>query len=580
MTKKALVTLILVAAISMVFAQAANLFFSEYIEGASNNKALEIFNGTGASVDLSQYTVKLGSNGNSWSATNFHDLEGTLDNNSVYVIANSGAAAAILNVADATSTVTYFNGNDAIALFQGDTMIDIIGIYMVDPGTAWDVAGVAGATLNHTLIRKPNVTQGNLDWASSAGTNMDDSEWLVEAQDYFDNIGAHTFNPGTAEMAGTPTFDPPAGAYTQAINVSMSSATAGATIHYTLDGTEPTESSATYSNPIAINSNTTVKAKAWAENFDPSYTATANYVFPIAIQNLSELRQQTADGSTVYMIPGNVILTFKQNFRHQKFVQDDQAAILIDDQAGVITTNYQIGDAIAGITGKLSTNFETLQFQPTLDPGAPVSSGNNVFVPTLTVAQLNADINVNHYQSRLVLINDVSFDNPSGNYTINPAVTYPISDATGAMAFRTSFYDVDYIDTPLHQGQFNVMGIIAHFQSTAQITPRRLADFNPVSNEDPTLSPAQVSLIGNYPNPFNPDTTILFQMEKTAPADLTIYNQKGQIVRSFTVQANQGMNNLHWNGMDTNGKAVSSGVYFFRLKSGSYSSTRKMVLMK
>ncbi|MDD3103182.1 MAG: chitobiase/beta-hexosaminidase C-terminal domain-containing protein [Candidatus Cloacimonetes bacterium] len=580
MMKKALVSLILVAAISMVFAQAANLFFSEYIEGSSNNKALEIFNGTGATVDLSEYSVKLGSNGNSWSATNFLEMEGTLADNSVYVIANSQAAAAILNVADVTSTVTYFNGNDAIALFHGDTMIDIIGVYMEDPGTAWDVAGTPGATLNHTLIRKPNVVQGSTDWASSAGSNMDNSEWLVHPQDYFDNIGTHEFNPSSSEMAGTPTFDPPAGAYTQAIAVSLSSSTAGATIRYTLDQSEPTESSQVYSAPISVSANTTIKAKAWADGFDPSYTATAAYIFPIVIQDLSELRQQAADNSSVYHIPGNVILTFKQNNRHQKYVQDAGAAILIDDQPGVITTNYQIGDAISGLTGKLNLYFETLQFLPTMDPGASVSSGNHVHVPIVTIAELNSDIGLNMYQSRLVQINDVQFDNPSGNYTTDPAVTYPISDATGAMSFRTSFYDVDYIDTPMHTGQFNVMGLIAHFQSTAQITPRMLADFNPVLNEDPTLSPAQISLIGNYPNPFNPETTIQFQMEKAAPVQVTIYNQKGQIVKSYAVQATQGINNLHWNGMDDSGKAVSSGVYYFRLKSGSYSSTKKMVLMK
>ncbi|MCB5252807.1 MAG: T9SS type A sorting domain-containing protein, partial [Candidatus Cloacimonetes bacterium] len=343
---------------------------------------------------------------------------------------------------------------------------------------------------------------------------------------------------------------------------------------------EPTESSQVYSAPISVSANTTIKAKAWADGFDSSYTATAAYIFPIVIQDLSELRQQAADNSSVYHIPGNVILTFKQNNRHQKYVQDAGAAILIDDQPGVITTNYQIGDAISGLTGKLNLYFETLQFLPTMDPGASVSSGNHVHVPIVTIAELNSDIGLNMYQSRLVQINDVQFDNPSGNYTTDPAVTYPISDATGAMSFRTSFYDVDYIDTPMHTGQFNVMGLIAHFQSTAQITPRMLADFNPVLNEDPTLSPAQISLIGNYPNPFNPETTIQFQMEKAAPVQVTIYNQKGQIVKSYAVQATQGINNLHWNGMDDSGKAVSSGVYYFRLKSGSYSSTKKMVLMK
>ncbi|HQH50383.1 MAG TPA: lamin tail domain-containing protein, partial [Candidatus Cloacimonadota bacterium] len=177
MIKKVLGTVILLGFITMMFAQAQTLFFSEYLEGSSNNKAIEIFNGTGAAVDLSQYSVKLGSNGNEWSTTNSVNLSGTLANNDVYVIANSQAIAAIQDVADLTHTVTYFNGNDCLGLFQGDTMIDIIGVYMNNPGTAWDVAGVTGATLNHTLIRKPEVTQGNTDWTSSAGTNADNSEW-------------------------------------------------------------------------------------------------------------------------------------------------------------------------------------------------------------------------------------------------------------------------------------------------------------------------------------------------------------------------------------------------------------------
>ena len=579
--KKTLVTLIMVVALSMIFAQAADLFFSEYIEGSSNNKAIEIFNGTGATVDLSQYSVKLGSNGNEWSATNSITLEGSLENNAVFVIANSSAAPEILGVSDITSTVTYFNGNDALGLFNGDTMIDAIGVYMENPGTAWDVAGVTGATLNHTLIRKPHIVQGNTSWASAAGTNVDDSEWLVEAQDYFANIGAHTFNPGGGDLTATPVFDPPAGAYTDAINVSITCATDGATIRYTTDGSEPTESSQTYSAPIAVSANTTLKAKAWADDYEPSYTATAAYIFPIVVQNLSELRQQNADNSSVYYVANEVILTFKQSNRNQKFVQDGGAAILIDDQPGVIVSNYQIGDAIEGLTGKLNLYYETLQFIPTMDPGPAVSSGNSVEIPTLTIAQINGDIGVNNYQSRLVHINDVQFDSASGNYATNPAQNYAISDASGAMTFRTSFYDVDYIDTPMHQGVFSVRGIIAHYQSTAQITPRMLADFNPTSIDDPTVTPAGITLMGNYPNPFNPLTTLQFNMDKAAPAQMQIFNQKGQLVKSFEIQTTQkGINKLQWDGTDNGGMSVSSGVYYFRLKSGSYSSTKKMILMK
>ena len=401
----------------------------------------------------------------------------------------------------------------------------------------------------------------------------------INRQVTIDNIEWTAYGSGQ-QFVANPTFDPPAGHYGSALDVTISTTTEGASIYYTMDGSDPSQSSTLFTAPVNVSAPTTIKARAYAPDHEPSAIVNAAYGFYVNVSSLSELRQQQADNSTVYHIPNNVILTFKQNNRHQKYVQDSGAAILIDDVPGVITTSYQVGDAIAGLTGKLNQYFETLQFLPISDPGPAVSSGNNINVPTLTIANLNSDIGVYQYQSRLVLINDVSFDSPSGNYTTDPAMTYAISDATGAMSFRTSFYDVDYIGTQMHSGQFNVMGIVAHFQNTAQITPRKLADFNPVSNDDPTLTPAQVSLIGNYPNPFNPETTIQFQMETAAPAQVTIYNQKGQVVKDFTVQATQGINNLHWNGMDNGGKAVSSGVYYFRLKSGKYSSTKKMVLMK
>ncbi|MDD3536571.1 MAG: FlgD immunoglobulin-like domain containing protein, partial [Candidatus Cloacimonetes bacterium] len=245
------------------------------------------------------------------------------------------------------------------------------------------------------------------------------------------------------------------------------------------------------------------------------------------------------------------------------------------------TTDYEIGDGISGLTGKLNPYFETLQFLPTVDPGAATSHGNDLEIPVLTISELTADIGINQYQSRMVQINNVSIDDASGNYTTNPAENYTISDATGSMTFRTTFFNVDYIDTPMHTGVITMRGIIAHFQDTVQITPRMLADFNPLANEELVASPSGISLKGNYPNPFNPHTTIEFNMEKAAPAQIEIYNQKGQIIKTIDVaNAHKGINTLSWNGTDNSGRGVSSGVYYFRLKSGSYSSTKKMVLMK
>jgi len=576
MIKKILLPILMLGFVSLIFAQAADLFFSEYVEGSSNNKAIEIFNGTGAPVDLSQYTVKLASNGGTWSTSNSVTLSGTLNNNDVFVIANSQANQTILDVADLTHTVTYFNGNDCLGLFHGDTMIDIIGVYQQDPGTAWPVAGIDGATLNHTLIRKPEVVQGNTDWLSGAGTNLDNSEWIVHPQDYIENLGSHTFNPGGEQHAATPTFDPPAGVYTEPISVTISSTTPSATIHYTLDGTNPTESSPTYTGPIPLNTNTTIKAIAYASGYAPSYIASASYFFPVVVTNLTELRAQTAGDGTVYMVSGQVVLTFQQSFRHQKYVQDNQAGVLIDDPSGVITTTYNLLDGITGLTGTIAYYNNMLQLTPVIDPGPATSSNSEIYIPTVTIAQINA--NVATYQARLVRIRNAHF---SETGTFATGQNYTLIDDTGSIVFRTTFYDVDYIGQPIPTGNFNIWVLVNQYNQTPQVTARMLSDWSDVPVDDDIETPIVAKLIGIYPNPFNPSTTISFYATKTESAQITIFNQKGQVVRTWDIDSREdGIKHILWDGMDQNGKPVSSGVYYCQMISGKYSSSRKMVLMK
>ena len=578
--KKALILIVMLAATAAIFAQvyAVDLFFSEYVEGTSNNKALEIFNGTGDPVDLSNYTVKLASNGGTWSTTNILTMSGVLDDGEVYVIANSGAEASILSIANVTSTVTYYNGNDVVGLFNGTTLIDIIGVYQQDPGTSnWPVAGTASATAEHTLIRKPTVIEGNTDFIAGAGTNADDSEWTVHPQNYFADLGQHTFDPGAPQQAATPTFNPPAGVYGNPISVTISSTTPGATIRYTTDGSEPGETSTLYSTPVAVATTTTLKAKAFASGFSPSYTATASYIFPVQLANIAALRAASPDGTTIYQLANEVILTMQQAWRHQKFVQDATAAILIDDYNSIITTPYNIGDGITGITGTLN-RYTTgmLQFWPVTNPGPATSTGNVIIPQLATIAEITN--NAETYQSRLMRLDNVHYASPSGDYAAQ--TSYDLVDATGTIVMRTQFSDANYIGTPMHQGNFNVYVIVTQYNTATQVTPRMLSDFNPVANDDEVHTPFAIQLIGNYPNPFNPETTIRFRMEKAAPAEVTIYSEKGQVVKTFNSIATAGINSIVWDGKDSNGNSVSSGVYLFRLKSGSYSSTKKMVLMK
>lgn len=103
----------------------------------------------------------------------------------------------------------------------------------------------------------------------------------------------------------------------------------------------------------------------------------------------------------------------------------------------------------------------------------------------------------------------------------------------------------------------------------------------PTSNEDGVAPVYTTQLIGNYPNPFNPETNIRFSLKDAAPVSIEIYNVKGQMVRKLVNDVKAAGDHVAvWNGTDNNGRAVSSGVYYFKMNTGKYSSTKKMILMK
>ena len=94
---------------SLAFGQSCTeLFFSEYLEGSSNNKSIEVYNPSTSTVNLSSYQIHRFNNGSATSSGTF-TLSGTLDSGEVYVISNPSANTSIMGKSDTTSSITYYN---------------------------------------------------------------------------------------------------------------------------------------------------------------------------------------------------------------------------------------------------------------------------------------------------------------------------------------------------------------------------------------------------------------------------------------------------------------------------------------
>jgi uncharacterized protein len=166
-----------------VTAGQGSLLLSQYVEGSSNNKAIELANRGTASIDLSTVTVESFNNGSVTPTNTFSPGAGTLAPGAVYVIANPSASSLILSVADATSAVTFFNGDDAIVVSVDGVVVDMFGTVGTDPGSAWTGGGLS--TLNQTLCRQNAVTSGN-----ATGFSDPSIEWDGFPIDTTDGLGS------------------------------------------------------------------------------------------------------------------------------------------------------------------------------------------------------------------------------------------------------------------------------------------------------------------------------------------------------------------------------------------------------
>jgi hypothetical protein len=214
--EKRLLSIVLLISMNMSaqITDCSELFFSEYVEGWGQNKAIEVYNPTNATIDLSNYTIERYSNGaTNSSAGGITNLTGMLASGDAFVLTNGEtdtsstfgycdpALIALGDMAEPNGsypTPMHMNGNDAMVLTKNGTVIDVIGKVGEDPASgAWTDDAASGFTLGtwwtmqHTLIRKQNVLSGD-----NNGLDLFDpsAEWDSLPVGTWGNLGSHTCN--------------------------------------------------------------------------------------------------------------------------------------------------------------------------------------------------------------------------------------------------------------------------------------------------------------------------------------------------------------------------------------------------
>lgn len=304
-----------------------------------------------------------------------------------------------------------------------------------------------------------------------------------------------------------------------------------------------------------------------AELVDPSgaslspaviYAITFTVPEYIQVANLAALRASTIGDDLYYQVTGEVVGTFMQTYRNQRYIQDATAGILVDDPDLNEPTTYDIGDGVINIKGQLSTFNGVLQFTPVRDaPSVPVNSTGNVITPeVVTNAELAA--NWENYESELIEIQGATFVGASGNFATG--TNYTLNDGTGDLTFRTNFFDADYIGMPIPLTAQNLVVLVAEFNGSPQVTARELSDL--------TLRVGRNDIDGFslYPNPVT-NGKVMINTINNGTKEIQIFNILGKSVISTNLK-----------GKELNVSKLHAGIYILKIQENGKTATRKLVI--
>jgi hypothetical protein len=191
------------------------------------------------------------------------------------------------------------------------------------------------------------------------------------------------------------------------------------------------------------------------------------------------------------------------------------------------------------------------------------------------VSDLTYSMNPNQGESGILLNWDEITDRSFINYEVYK------QKASGTFVKISNPSENSYYDTDVQDSHYRYYIVAAYSNGKSEKSNVADLDYSTTANNDINNQELVNSLKGNYPNPFNPETTIKFSTAKDSKVSLKIYNIKGQLVKTLVNEnLNAGTHQIVWKGKNNNNKSVSSGVYLYRLKSNKYVSVKKAILLK
>ena len=284
----------------------------------------------------------------------------------------------------------------------------------------------------------------------------------------------------------------------------------------------------------------------------------------VEVSTLAELREKPADG-TVYLYTGNAVIVAMDSFRNRKFIQDETAAILIDDNPGIITTEYELYDVITNVEGEINIWNNLVRLQPTANTAA--ASDNTPVDPAIFLLNEIASGD----QAKLVTFEKVFFTGATGDF-IN-GQNYTISDGENTFELRTDFYDADYIGQPIpdEETHLDITGVILQYQETLQIVPRFADDFvvfDDDDDDDVSVHDLHNAGITVFPNPASDIVTI---RAEALIKSIRMIDMLGQLV--YTSAAHGHQHQIELGGL-------RNGIYFIQVFTENASITERIQLVK